>query len=197
MEKIGKISEEEKLLFPKLEFLDDEHTKCKICNGTGKHKLSPTTIKKIIHFRKEKALKCPICLSIFLIDKHTRGTRKYCLECQEKLGYRKYLMKHFSDDKTEEHKNTYRKKYGILVKQETNKKDISIRKIHEESEKDLTRLLNYKETSNFLGIKISTLYSLVCRKQIPHHRFSSRLVRFHPKELSQWIEDNKVNPKGD
>ena len=39
-------------------------------------------------------------------------------------------------------------------------------------------LLNYRETSQMLGVPIGTVYAWVSKKKIPHHRFGRRLVRF-------------------
>ncbi len=53
-------------------------------------------------------------------------------------------------------------------------------------------LLNYEQAAEFLGVKVGTLYSLVCRKQIPHVRFNGRNVKFRKEELDQWIEEKSV-----
>ncbi len=46
-----------------------------------------------------------------------------------------------------------------------------------------------------LGIKKATMYSLVCRKEIPHLRISGRMVRFHPEELKAWVEARSVKDR--
>ena len=52
--------------------------------------------------------------------------------------------------------------------------------------------LNYKDASILTGLPIGSLYSKVCKKQIPHHRFGGRCVRFCAEELLAWIESKKV-----
>lgn len=56
-------------------------------------------------------------------------------------------------------------------------------------------LLTYDETAKFLGLKKSTLYSMVCRNAIPHTRWSGRSVRFDLEELERWLKDHKVEAK--
>lgn len=58
-----------------------------------------------------------------------------------------------------------------------------------------TELVDYNEASQLTGIKIATLYSLVSRKQIPHIRFSSRIVRFSRVKLDDWITNARVEVK--
>ena len=50
--------------------------------------------------------------------------------------------------------------------------------------------LNIKEVSQYLGIKISTLYFYVENGNIPHYRIG-RLIRFKKREVDQWMEGNK------
>jgi len=50
--------------------------------------------------------------------------------------------------------------------------------------------LNIKEVSQYLGIKISTLYFYVENGDIPHYRIG-RLIRFKKQEVDQWMEGNK------
>lgn len=50
--------------------------------------------------------------------------------------------------------------------------------------------LNIKEVSQYLGIKISTLYFYVGNSDIPHYRIG-RLIRFKKREVDQWMDGNK------
>jgi excisionase family DNA binding protein len=50
----------------------------------------------------------------------------------------------------------------------------------------------YKEASKWLGIPISTLYSEVSLKKIPHFRLSKRQVRFSKNELMAWLQAHSV-----
>lgn len=53
-------------------------------------------------------------------------------------------------------------------------------------------LLTYKETASFLAMKLPTLYSKVCRHEVPHVRLSGRCVRFDPDELQAWLDARRV-----
>jgi len=55
-------------------------------------------------------------------------------------------------------------------------------------------MLTYQQVSQWLGIKLGTLYSLVARERIPHVRLGNRLVRFRQEELRQWVESSLVIP---
>lgn len=50
---------------------------------------------------------------------------------------------------------------------------------------------NIKEVSPYLGIKKSTIYSLVEQKKIPHYRVG-RLILFKKSQLDEWIEKKLV-----
>ena len=63
---------------------------------------------------------------------------------------------------------------------------------HSERTIEMEKLMDYDETAEYLGLAKGTLYSLVCRKQIPHRRFSGRLVRFDPNELKEWVDSRAV-----
>ena len=51
------------------------------------------------------------------------------------------------------------------------------------------RLLNMDELASLLGIKKSTLYALVMRKQITHIKLG-KLTRFRPEDLKAYINKN-------
>jgi excisionase family DNA binding protein len=53
--------------------------------------------------------------------------------------------------------------------------------------------LNIKEVSEYLGIKKSSLYSRVEKKEIPHYRVG-RLIRFKKSEIDPWMEKFKSEP---
>ena len=58
----------------------------------------------------------------------------------------------------------------------------------------MQRHLNYREASSILGIKLSTLYSLVHRHRVPHVRLGKRLVRFPEDALERWLDSHLVLP---
>ncbi len=53
-------------------------------------------------------------------------------------------------------------------------------------------LFTYVQASQFLGVRVGTLYSMVSRREIPHVRLGRRLVRFVPEELRVWVEARRV-----
>jgi excisionase family DNA binding protein len=52
--------------------------------------------------------------------------------------------------------------------------------------------MQYPGAAAVTGLKIPTLQSMVCRKQIPHYRLGKRLVVFSRTELMKWIEERRV-----
>ena len=52
--------------------------------------------------------------------------------------------------------------------------------------------LTYQEAAKFLNLPLGSLYSMVCRKLIPCHRFTSRTIRFSKNELIEWIEQKHI-----
>jgi len=59
-------------------------------------------------------------------------------------------------------------------------------------ERYLDEHLNYEQAAKLLGVKKTTLYSMVCHKRVPHVRLSSRMVRFPKKMLLDWLESRIV-----
>lgn len=57
--------------------------------------------------------------------------------------------------------------------------------------KNDNKLLNMDEASNLLGLKKSTLYQLVMRKQITHVKLG-KLTRFRPEDIQAYINKNLV-----
>jgi excisionase family DNA binding protein len=57
----------------------------------------------------------------------------------------------------------------------------------------LREFLTIDEVSEYLGIKKSSLYSKVERKEIPHYRLGS-LLRFKKCDIDSWMEKSKVEP---
>ena len=52
--------------------------------------------------------------------------------------------------------------------------------------------LSVNEASNYLGIKTSTLYSMVERKEIPHYRIG-RLIKFTKPDLDAFMQEHRVD----
>ena len=57
-----------------------------------------------------------------------------------------------------------------------------------------TELLTYAGTSDFLGVKVGTLYSWVSRRAIPFVRLGPRVVRFDRAALEAWLRSRTVAP---
>lgn len=51
--------------------------------------------------------------------------------------------------------------------------------------------LSYQEVHEEFNLPLGTLYSLVSRQQIPHHRLGKRLVRFNRPDLLAWLAANR------
>jgi excisionase family DNA binding protein len=54
------------------------------------------------------------------------------------------------------------------------------------------RRVGYAEAAKFVGIKVGTLRSMVCRKQVPHIRLGPQLVLFDLDELERWLHECHV-----
>jgi excisionase family DNA binding protein len=59
-----------------------------------------------------------------------------------------------------------------------------------EKENILKDFLNIQELSQLLGIKVSTLYTLVEEKRVPHYRIG-RLIRFKRSEIELWMGEQR------
>ncbi len=55
--------------------------------------------------------------------------------------------------------------------------------------------LRYGGAAALTGLKIPTLQSMVCRKQIPHYRLGKRLVVFSKIELIEWMAARRVGAR--
>jgi predicted DNA-binding transcriptional regulator AlpA len=48
-------------------------------------------------------------------------------------------------------------------------------------------MLTYIGLSRKTGIRVATLYGMVCRNEIPHYRLAPRIVRFSASEIASWM----------
>ena len=55
------------------------------------------------------------------------------------------------------------------------------------------RLLDIQEVSQYTGLSVHTLYSMVSQRRIPYVKVG-RLVRFDQGLLNQWLKQNTVMP---
>jgi excisionase family DNA binding protein len=51
--------------------------------------------------------------------------------------------------------------------------------------------LNVDQAARFLGLKKGTIYNMVSRRVIPHHKIGSRVL-FTQAELKNWFESTSV-----
>jgi len=52
---------------------------------------------------------------------------------------------------------------------------------------DEPQMLTYQALARVTGIRVGTLYTMVCRGEIPHYRLAARLVRFSATEIAAWM----------
>ena len=57
----------------------------------------------------------------------------------------------------------------------------------------MEELWDIRRVSQYLGIKRSTLYAMIERKEIPHYRIG-RLARFRQAEIDAWLLTKKAGP---
>ncbi|MFH1519231.1 MAG: helix-turn-helix domain-containing protein [Candidatus Omnitrophota bacterium] len=55
------------------------------------------------------------------------------------------------------------------------------------------RFISIKELSEYLGVKVNTLYSWVSMKKIPYTKMGG-LVRFDLKKIDEWVKNREVKP---
>jgi excisionase family DNA binding protein len=58
-------------------------------------------------------------------------------------------------------------------------------------DKNKTEFMDIQEASNFLKLKVSTIYQFVDRNKIPFHKPTKKLL-FKKSELVEWVEKNRV-----
>jgi excisionase family DNA binding protein len=56
----------------------------------------------------------------------------------------------------------------------------------------VNKRITYAEAAAFLGVKVPTLRSMVCRKPVPHIRLGGKLVVFDVETLEQWLRSRAV-----
>ena len=59
------------------------------------------------------------------------------------------------------------------------------------TKQQLPEILDIQQASNFLMLKINTLYEKTSRKLIPHFKKGNKLY-FHRSELESWVSAGKV-----
>jgi excisionase family DNA binding protein len=54
--------------------------------------------------------------------------------------------------------------------------------------------ITYGALAERVGVKVSTLYSMVSRREIPHVRLANRIVRFRVADIEAWLRERAVAP---
>ena len=57
--------------------------------------------------------------------------------------------------------------------------------------RDLGKFIAINEVADYLGVKISTVYTWIHSKQIPYYKIG-RLVKFKQNEIDDWTKSKKV-----
>ncbi len=57
----------------------------------------------------------------------------------------------------------------------------------------MSEFLNVDQIAEYLGIKKSSIYSKVERKEIPHYKVGN-LLRFRKSDIDAWMEEFRVRP---
>lgn len=53
-------------------------------------------------------------------------------------------------------------------------------------------LYTAEDVATLLGVKKTTVYSLVRAQQIPHVRLGTRAIRFRPTAIDAWLAEEEV-----
>jgi excisionase family DNA binding protein len=48
-------------------------------------------------------------------------------------------------------------------------------------------MLTYQALARATGIRVATLYAMVCRGEVPHFRLGPRIIRFAAREIAEWM----------
>lgn len=59
-----------------------------------------------------------------------------------------------------------------------------------------TRLIDAKAAGHLLGVPHTWLLAQAREGRIPHHRLG-HYVRFNPDDLTEWLKENRIQPRGD
>ena len=59
-----------------------------------------------------------------------------------------------------------------------------------DGEGGMKKLINIKKLAEYLDTKVSTIYSWIHMKQIPHYKVG-RLVKFDVAEIDKWLQERK------
>ena len=60
------------------------------------------------------------------------------------------------------------------------------------TESSVTKLMDAHEIAEYLGLKLSTIYSLTHTRKIPFYKPGKKLL-FDPKEIQSWVHENRCS----
>ena len=55
------------------------------------------------------------------------------------------------------------------------------------------RFMSVKELAEYLGVKVSTIYSWIAMRKIEYHKIG-RLPKFDNQYIKQWVLEHKIAP---
>ena len=58
------------------------------------------------------------------------------------------------------------------------------------------RYISVKELSEYIGIKVQTIYNWTYARKIPYHKFGNGIVRFDLKDIERFLSSAKVKETG-
>ena len=64
-------------------------------------------------------------------------------------------------------------------------------------EGNMKNILSFTQTTEYLGISKSHLYSMTSKKLIPHYKPNGKMIYFEKSEIDKWILRNKQLTEND
>lgn len=58
-------------------------------------------------------------------------------------------------------------------------------------------VMTSEEAAQYLGIRLSHLYRLTMRKEIPHYKPRGKIMYFRRAELDNWVLSNRIPTNGE
>ena len=56
------------------------------------------------------------------------------------------------------------------------------------------RLMTISDLCEYLNCKPSYVYRLTYERKIPHIKLGRRTLRFDPRQINEWLADNRIEP---
>lgn len=58
-------------------------------------------------------------------------------------------------------------------------------------------VLTSQEAAKYMGISMSYMYKLTMDRTLPHYKPLGKMVYFNRRELEEWLQKNRVNPRSE